>query len=55
MILDLSGVTDRLIDLVKSSWATAPIWQELGRNTPAFTPRSPGSLPTQSARGTART
>ena len=34
VILDLSAVTDALIDLVRSSWASAPIWAELGVGQP---------------------
>lgn len=45
MILDLSAVTDGLIDLVKNEWATAPIWAELGVGGPTFTPRFTGLAP----------
>jgi hypothetical protein len=45
MILDLSAVTDNLIDLVKNSWSTAPIWTELGSGTPTFTPTFSGLAP----------
>lgn len=45
MILDLSAVTDSLIDLVKNSWASAPIWAELGLGSPAFTPTFTGLAP----------
>jgi hypothetical protein len=45
MILDLSAVTDSLIDLVKSQWATAPIWAELGVGGPTFTPKVTGLAP----------
>lgn len=45
MILDLSAVTDSLIDLVKNNWAAAPIWAELGLGGPAFTPTFSGLAP----------
>jgi hypothetical protein len=45
MILDLSSVTDGLIDLVKNSWASAPIWAELGAPGPTFTPNFTGLAP----------
>ncbi len=45
MILDLSAVTDGLIDLVKSSWNSAPIWAELGSVGPTFTPTFTGLGP----------
>jgi len=45
MILDLSAVTDSLIDLVKNNWAAAPIWAELGLGGPAFTPSFTGLAP----------
>ena len=45
MILDLSAVTDGLIDLVKSQWAAAPIWAELGAVGPTFTPTFTGLAP----------
>lgn len=45
MILDLSSVTDGLIDLVKNSWSSAPIWTELGAAGPAFTPNFTGLAP----------
>jgi hypothetical protein len=45
MILDLSAVTDSLIDLVKDNWAAAPIWAELGLGSPAFTPTFSGLAP----------
>ncbi|HEV8460322.1 MAG TPA: DUF4255 domain-containing protein [Gaiellaceae bacterium] len=45
MALDLSAVTDRLIDLVKNQWATAPIWAELGLGGPSFTPSITGLAP----------
>ena len=45
MILDLSAVTDGLIDLVKNQWAAAPIWAELGLGAPAFTPTVTGLAP----------
>jgi hypothetical protein len=44
MTLDLSEVTDRLISLVSSQWATAPIWTELGGG-PRFTPGFTGLAP----------
>jgi hypothetical protein len=46
MTLDLSAVTDSLIGLVKSQWATAPIWTELGQG-PTFTPTFTGLAPDQ--------
>lgn len=45
MILDLSAVTDSLVDLVKNNWAAAPIWAELGLGGPAFTPTFTGLAP----------
>jgi Pvc16 N-terminal domain len=45
VILDLSAVTDSLIDLVKDNWASAPIWAELGLGSPAFTPNFTGLAP----------
>jgi hypothetical protein len=45
MILDLSAVTDGLINLVKDEWATAPIWAELGLGAPSFTPNFTGLAP----------
>jgi hypothetical protein len=45
VILDLSAVTDGLIDLVKSQWAAAPIWAELGAVGPTFTPTFTGLAP----------
>jgi hypothetical protein len=45
MILDLSAVTDHLVDLVKNSWSTAPLWTELGTGTPTFTPTFSGLAP----------
>jgi Pvc16 N-terminal domain len=44
MTLDLSAVTDTLIGLVKSQWAAAPIWTELGGG-PSFTPNFTGLAP----------
>jgi Pvc16 N-terminal domain len=44
VILDLSAVSDHLIDLVKNSWASAPIWAELGGG-PTFTPTFSGLAP----------
>jgi hypothetical protein len=45
MILDLSAVTDGLINLVSSSWSAAPIWAELGASGPTFTPTFTGLAP----------
>lgn len=46
MILDLSAVTDGLINLVEKSWPDAPIWAELGHpDVPSFTPVVSGSAP----------
>jgi hypothetical protein len=49
MSLDLSSVTDTLIGLVSSQWATAPLWAEIGGSTatpgPAFTPGFTGLAP----------
>jgi hypothetical protein len=45
VILDLSAVTDSLIDLVKDNWSSAPIWAELGLGGPAFTPTFSGLAP----------
>ncbi len=45
MILDLSAVTDSLIDLVKTQWSSAPIWAELGLGGPSFTPTFTGLAP----------
>jgi len=45
MILDLSAVTDSLLDLVKNNWAAAPIWAELGLGGPSFTPNFTGLAP----------
>lgn len=45
MILDLSAVTDALTNLVRSRWATAPIWAELGLGAPPFTPTISGLAP----------
>jgi hypothetical protein len=45
VILDLSAVTDGLIDLVKNQWASAPIWAELGVGGPTFTPKVTGLPP----------
>ena len=42
MALDLSAVTDTLLDLLKSQWGAAPIWTELGSVfTPGFTGLAP--------------
>ena len=47
MTLDLSAVTDSLIDLVKEKWDQAPIWAELGGSPagPTFIPRFSGQAP----------
>jgi hypothetical protein len=47
MTLDLSAVTDSLIGLVKSQWAAAPMWAEVGGNPagPTFTPNFTGLAP----------
>jgi hypothetical protein len=45
VILDLSAVTDGLIDLVKNQWSSAPIWAELGSSGPTFTPTFSGLAP----------
>src|ERR1039457_2514797 len=47
MTLDLSAVTDSLIGLVKSQWATAPIWTEIGGSPPGptFSPNFTGLAP----------
>jgi hypothetical protein len=55
MTLDLSAITDSLIDLVSSSWAAAPLWAELDAAqaaagsplspVPAFTPTFTGFAP----------
>lgn len=45
MILDVSAVTDGLINLVSSSWSSAPIWTELGVTGPTFTPAFTGLAP----------
>jgi hypothetical protein len=45
MILDLSAVTDGLLDLVKNQWTAAPIWAELGVAGPTFTPKFTGLAP----------
>jgi hypothetical protein len=42
--LDLSEVTESLIGMVKSAWATAPIWGGLGGH-PTFTPDFNGLAP----------
>lgn len=38
-------MTDGLIDLVKNSWSSAPIWAELGSSGPTFTPTFTGLAP----------
>src|ERR1700737_2644963 len=50
MTLDLSAITDSLIDLVKNSWTTAPLWAELDAGSPpppapTFTPSFSGLAP----------
>jgi hypothetical protein len=51
MTFDLSAITDKLIQLVKDSWASAPLWAELeagsppGPPTPTFTPNISGLAP----------
>jgi len=45
VILDLSAVTDGLINVVKNAWASAPIWAELGLSGPSFTPTFTGLAP----------
>ncbi len=47
MTLDLSAVTDSLIGLVKSQWAAAPLWTEVGGSPagPTFTPNFTGLAP----------
>jgi len=45
VLLDLSAITDALIDHVKNQWATAPIWAELGLGGPSFTPNVTGLAP----------
>jgi hypothetical protein len=45
MILDVSAVTDSLINVVKSAWGAAPIWAELGAAGPTFTPTFTGLAP----------
>jgi uncharacterized protein DUF4255 len=45
VILDLSAVTDFLTNLVRTQWATAPIWAELGLGAPPFTPTISGLAP----------
>jgi hypothetical protein len=44
MTLDLSEVTESLIDRVKNQWKSAPIWTGLG-GTPTFTPDFNGLAP----------
>ena len=51
MTFDLSAITDSLINLVKDSWDSAPLWAELeagsppGPPTPTFTPNISGLAP----------
>jgi hypothetical protein len=51
MTFDLSAITDTLIQLVKDSWDSAPLWTELesgsppGPPTPTFTPNISGLAP----------
>ncbi len=44
MTVDLSAVTDTLINLVKDRWTAAPLWAELGGG-PTFTPHFTGLAP----------
>jgi hypothetical protein len=44
MPLDLSAITDTLIDLVKASWDSSPLWAELDEGSPA-TPAAPPFTP----------
>lgn len=44
MTLDLSEITESLIDLVHKQWNSAPIWSQLG-GTPTFTPNFSGMAP----------
>lgn len=53
MILDLSAVTDGLVNLVKNQWTTAPIWAELGLGGPSFTPKISGLAPDRIREGDA--
>jgi hypothetical protein len=56
MTLDLSSVTDALLDLVSNDWSAAPIWTELGAGgftsssipVPTFTGLAPDQAITQS-------
>jgi Pvc16 N-terminal domain len=51
MTFDISAITDSLINLVKDSWDSAPLWAELeadsppGPPTPTFTPNISGLAP----------
>jgi hypothetical protein len=53
MTLDLSAITDTLINMVKNSWDSAPLWAELDAGagsppappTPSFTPNISGLAP----------
>lgn len=50
MSLDLSSITDALLDLVSSQWTAAPIWSELGAGgfaSPAPAPNFTGLAPDQ--------
>jgi len=47
MLLDLSAVTDGLLNLVSSSWSSAPIWTELPAGSmfvPTFTGLAPDAI-----------
>ena len=44
MTLDLSAITDSLIDLVKNSWDSSPLWTELAEGSPP-TPSAPSFTP----------
>jgi hypothetical protein len=45
VLLDVSAVTDGLLNLVKNAWTDAPIWAELGLKGPSFTPTFTGLAP----------
>lgn len=50
MSLDLSSITDALLDLVSGEWSTAPIWTELGAGgfaSPTPAPNFSGLAPDQ--------
>jgi hypothetical protein len=44
VIYDVSSVTDTLLGLISSAWATAPLWQELGTGV-SFQPTFTGLAP----------